>query len=54
MFIEGNEKKNLFTEKVYPFSAVDNREAPPSSEHPRGSEEGHRFKEELASEVNGY
>jgi hypothetical protein len=33
---------------------VDKGEARPSSERPRGSEEGHRFKEELASEVNGY
>jgi len=35
-----------------PFSVVDNREVRPSSERPRGSEEGHRLKEELASEVN--
>jgi ATP-dependent exoDNAse (exonuclease V) beta subunit len=40
--------------KRYPFSAVDNREALPSSEHPTGSEEGHRFKRELVSEVNRY
>ena len=33
---------------------MDNREVPPSSERPRGSEEGQRLKEELASEVNGY
>ena len=39
---------------AHPFSAVDKEEARPSSELPRGSEEGHRFKEELASEVNGY
>jgi hypothetical protein len=39
---------------MYPFSTVDQGEARPSSERPRGSEEGHRFKEELASEVNGY
>jgi rfaE bifunctional protein nucleotidyltransferase chain/domain len=39
---------------AYPFGTVDNREAPPSSERPRGSEEGHRFAEKLAGEVNGY
>ena len=33
---------------------MDKGKARPSSERPRGSEEGHRFKEELASEVNGY
>jgi hypothetical protein len=33
---------------------VDKGEARPSSERLRGSEEGHRFKEELVSEVNGY
>jgi hypothetical protein len=38
----------------YPFSTVDKGEARPSSERPRGSEEGHRFKGELVSEVNGY
>ena len=37
-----------------PFSVVDNREVRPSSERPRGSEEGHRLKEELASEVKEY
>jgi len=33
---------------------MDNREAQTFSERPRGSEEGHRLKEELAIEVNGY
>jgi hypothetical protein len=41
-------------ERGYPFSTVDKGEARPSSERPTGSEEGHCFKEELASEVNGY
>jgi 5-formyltetrahydrofolate cyclo-ligase len=41
-------------QEEYPFSAVDNREVPPSSERPRGSEEGQRPEEELAGEANGY
>jgi hypothetical protein len=40
--------------KKYPFTAVDKREAPPSSERPRGSEEGHLLKKELAHKVKGY
>ena len=44
----------LLAKLAYPFSTLDKGEARPSSERPRGSEEGHHFKEELASEVNGY
>ena len=38
----------------YLFRTVDKREARPSSEPLGRPEKGHRFEEELASEVNGY
>jgi len=42
------------SKELYPFSTVDKGTARPSSERPRGSAEGHRIKENLASNMNGY